>query len=643
MLTVSDAYKTVIADINRTDRITGTITLVDGTVIPITDEIIINNSVTLSEQLVSGDTFEIGTFYTNKLNITVYDENYLTRTYANAKIKPYYGLQLPDGTWEDIPLGIFTVDNSLTKRKGSIHALTAFDKSVLFDVDISTYSGGSKTVAAHITDMCADIGVELENSDLSRFPNYDTVVDPTGCAQIQTYRDLMEWCCALMGSSALISRYGKLKILLLQESVTIDDEGNREYDFAVVFGGDERTGTEFFDLRALIKYASTTFDGEQYVKTLPFTLNDEMGRNAVINIAENPLLSGLSNAKTVWENSLSMLKVSLRSAEFTTIGNPAVECFDTIGVKGGKIDLGRTIAVFPTSIAWKYRGGQQIKCAFAELTEESTLPVQTLSDSDTAKLPVEVKSKTEKRIDGVGQKAASAGGVGKFTNSAKTAEIFNDYSGNKATGGYSHAEGFETAAGGDYSHAEGWGTLAKSVSHAEGEDTSADKCSHAEGRQANATGEYCHAEGYETTATGIVSHAEGQRSASSGWASHAEGFETAAGGDYSHAEGYNTISQQNAAHAEGYETRAGGAYSHAQNKGTVAQYSSNTAMGKYNEKGKDLALAVGNGTSDTSRSNALELDWNGNLTLAGKINSEAVEIETLTNLEIHDLIVLANG
>ena len=66
-------------------------------------------------------------------------------------------------------------------------------------------------------------------------------------------------------------------------------------------------------------------------------------------------------------------------------------------------------------------------------------------------------------------------------------------------------------------------------------------------------------------------------------------------------------------------------------------------MGKYNEKGKDLALAVGNGTSDTARSNALELDWNGNLTLAGKINSSAVEISTLTNLEIHDLIVLANG
>ena len=90
-------------------------------------------------------------------------------------------------------------------------------------------------------------------------------------------------------------------------------------------------------------------------------------------------------------------------------------------------------------------------------------------------------------------------------------------------------------------------------------------------------------------------------------------------------------------------TTASGTGAHAQNLCTVAECEYNTAMGKYNEKGKDLALAVGNGTSDTARSNALELDWQGNLNIAGKINSEAVEIATLTNLEIHDLIVRANG
>lgn len=288
-------------------------------------------------------------------------------------------------------------------------------------------------------------------------------------------------------------------------------------------------------------------------------------------------------------------------------------------------------------------------------------------------------------------------GVGKFTDSAKTSEIFNDYSGNTANGDYSHAEGYKTKASGSgahaegnastasgsyshaegngtasgnyahaegyntkadgyYSHAEGYGTTAKGVSHAEGEDTVAEGCSHAEGRETVSNGQYSHAEGFQSIANGIASHTEGQRSVSTGWASHAEGCETRASGDYSHTEGYDTSATSSyshaegykttalyAAHSEGYETRADGNYSHAQNKGTVAEYNSNTAIGKYNEKGKDLALAVGNGSSDTARSNALELDWQGNLNIAGKINSEAVEIATLTNLEIHDLIVRANG
>lgn len=144
MLDVSAAYTAAIKDKNRTDRITGTIKLCDGETINITDDIIVNNSVTLKEQLVSGDTFEIGTFYTNQLDITVYDNNFLSRTYANARITPKYEIQLADGTWESVPLGIFTVDNSLTKRKGSIHKLTAFDDSTKFDVDISVYSGGKR-------------------------------------------------------------------------------------------------------------------------------------------------------------------------------------------------------------------------------------------------------------------------------------------------------------------------------------------------------------------------------------------------------------------------------------------------------------------------------------------------------------------
>ena len=558
MLDVSAAYTAAIKDKNRTDRIAGTIKLCDGETINITDDIIVNNSVTLKEQLVSGDTFEIGTFYTNQLDITVYDDNFLTRTYANARITPKYEIQLADGTWESVPLGVFTVDNSLTKRKGSIHKLTAFDDSTRFDVNISAYAGGRKTVQQHIKDAAADVGIELATTDFGAYPNDNLTVDSTISTEIQTYRDLIEWCCAIMAASARINRYGKLEIVKLKEkTTTVDDALIYDPDYTVE--GYERTGTEFFDLRALTKYFSTTFDGEQYVCTNISTLDDSAARKATLYIPENPLLQSLSieTRKSAFQSCADAMTIALRRVEFSFNGNPAIECFDTLCGSGGKIDVNRTIAFFPTTLVWKYRGAHKVSCAFAELTDEATATVleMTLASNEQSKTPVQVKSKTEKRLDGVGKKATSGGndGVGKYTNSDKNCEIFNDYSGNKAESYYAHAEGSKTAATAPYSHAEG--------------------------RETTASNESAHAEGMNTFAMGRCAHAEGMGTVASGSNSHASGYYTVAGSEHM------------------------------------------TAMGRYNSTTSNALLVIGNGYGEDRRSNALVVDDAGNLYISGALNA----------------------
>ena len=558
MLDVSAAYTAAIKDKNRTDRIAGTIKLCDGETINITDDIIVNNSVTLKEQLVSGDTFEIGTFYTNQLDITVYDDNFLTRTYANARITPKYEIQLADGTWESVPLGVFTIDNSLTKRKGSIHKLTAFDDSTRFDVNISAYAGGRKTVQQHIKDAAADVGIELATTDFGAYPNDNLTVDSTISTEIQTYRDLIEWCCAIMAASARINRYGKLEIVKLKEkTTTVDDALIYDPDYTVE--GYERTGTEFFDLRALMKYFSTTFDGEQYVYTNISTLDDSAARKATLYIPENPLLQSLSieTRKSAFQSCADAMTIALRRVEFSFNGNPAIECFDTLCGSGGKIDVNRTIAFFPTTLVWKYRGAHKVSCAFAELTDEATATVleMTLASNEQSKTPVQVKSKTEKRLDGVGKKATSGGndGVGKYTNSDKNCEIFNDYSGNKAESYYAHAEGSKTAATAPYSHAEG--------------------------RETTASNESAHAEGMNTFAMGRCAHAEGMGTVASGSNSHASGYYTVAGSEHM------------------------------------------TAMGRYNSTTSNALLVIGNGYGEDRRSNALVVDDAGNLYISGALNA----------------------
>ena len=166
--------------------------------------------------------------------------------------------------------------------------------------------------------------------------------------------------------------------------------------------------------------------------------------------------------------------------------------------------------------------------------------------------------------------AGNADGVGKFTNTDRNCEVFNDYENNVASAYYSHAEGYMTTASAPHSHEEGSNTVASNLS--------------------------CHAEGSGTTASGNCSHAENMGCIASGSNSHAEGYHTIARGEHSHASGSHTIA--------GMEV---------------------FSLGRYNKKAEDVALVVGNGWGNDSheyRSDALTLDYSGNLHISGKLTAD---------------------
>lgn len=180
--------------------------------------------------------------------------------------------------------------------------------------------------------------------------------------------------------------------------------------------------------------------------------------------------------------------------------------------------------------------------------------------------------------------------VGQFTNTDRNCEVFNDYENNVASAYYSHAEGYMTTASAPYSHAEGSNTVASNLS--------------------------CHAEGSGTTASGNCSHAENMGCIASGSNSHAEGYHTIARGEHSHASGSHTIA--------GMEV---------------------FALGRYNKKAEDVALVVGNGWGNDSheyRSDALTLDYSGNLKLAGNLTANSPGWDYL-GAEIHGAARFGNN
>lgn len=100
-----------------------------------------------------------------------------------------------------------------------------------------------------------------------------------------------------------------------------------------------------------------------------------------------------------------------------------------------------------------------------------------------------------------------------------------------------------------------------------------------------------------------------------------------------HMEGYlntlgnstNVINQ--GIHIEGQRCEATGLTCHVEGYSNIAQGTYQHVQGKYNmqDNAGTYADIVGNGTSDTRRANALTLDWNGNLAIAGTMSSAGAD------------------
>ena len=190
-----------------------------------------------------------------------------------------------------------------------------------------------------------------------------------------------------------------------------------------------------------------------------------------------------------------------------------------------------------------------------------------------------------------------ASGRGSHAEGRNTTAISNYYGG---YGGGSHAEGYKSTASGVICHAEGNNTKASGYySHAEGNNTKALYGStHAEGVWTIASGEGAHAEGSQTLASGPFSHAEGGNTTASGRGSHAEGNNTSAVGKYAHAEGENTIASGYFSHAEGRRTLASGQASHTEGFATSSMHISAGGFGAHAEGhtvGSGKIIADGNG------------------------------------------------
>ncbi|MBP5462243.1 MAG: hypothetical protein J6Y20_08980 [Lachnospiraceae bacterium] len=146
------------------------------------------------------------------------------------------------------------------------------------------------------------------------------------------------------------------------------------------------------------------------------------------------------------------------------------------------------------------------------------------------------------------------------------------------------------------------------------------------GQHTTASGDGAVALGSATTASGLCSFAMGVKSASTGTDVY-----TVASGNQSVAMGIGVNAGGNSSQAFGQRTKTTAPMSSAFGNYTIASGRACVVAGQYNVEdtnpvdtthggsARKYVAIIGNGTAENARSNALTVDWDGNVVAAGKI------------------------
>lgn len=384
MYPVSDVFLQAVQENTRKYYWTGKITTKTGQVHEFGYEDIVKGSGYISCQCCGSTEIELGTVYAAEMGITLFSQ--IDRyTLEAAKVELFYHLQIEDGSYEQIPMGIFEISeaNRLTKCL----ELKAYDYMLHFEKDFN----GFETVGTaydFLSLCCKSCQVEMAQTqeEISTMPNADVTLSIYPENDIETYRDVLYFTAQVLGCFCCINREGKLELRKYMAAPILQVERRHRFSSSFSDFVTRYTAVSSTNLRTQIAeyYSLETDDG------------------LTMNLGANPLLQfGLEETrKQLCENILQDLSaVEYVPFDSDTIGNPALDLGDVLTFAGGQADETKSACI--TSIQLKIGGKQSLKCVGKN---------PRLSQA---------KSKNDKNISGLlNQIEAGKIGIHTFTNAS---------------------------------------------------------------------------------------------------------------------------------------------------------------------------------------------------------------------------------
>ena len=343
MRTVSTDFKDAMKSIDRPyDEVYGTIVFPDESVLAVTPSNIIQDSLNIIRQCTDGDSIEFGDVSSDVLELSILTD--ISRyAFYDAAINLKYRI-LINGSWEELPLGVFTIVNPTRPDKNSVK-FSAYDNMRKLDKDLpaDALAGTPFEMLQFISEACNYPLAFDEQFIEDNFTNISTNLYIDSTSGIKTYRDAVKVVCQNLGCCARDNRQGSLE---LYDHHTVVDETldkSRWYNVKIA----DYT-CSFIGLS--ITSAKGTF------VTLPSP--EDIGN--VMKISDAPAwdYGVLAELQLMTDRLFDKLNnVVYTPCELDMPSDPSYDCGDRLALE---TPSGDTIETIITSYEWKWHGGMEI-------------------------------------------------------------------------------------------------------------------------------------------------------------------------------------------------------------------------------------------------------------------------------------------
>ncbi|MGN0254916.1 MAG: hypothetical protein ACI4W2_00185, partial [Eubacterium sp.] len=351
-----------------------------------TDENILSGSFSITNQCSGNNEIQIGQVYVGELNATFLNLSLTRYSLKGMQITPSFGLRLADGTYEDVPLGVFNISEASWTMSGLV--VKAYDNMSLLDKNCNTSqsNGTAYEMALLATESCG-LTLGTTETEFKTFANGTETLSLYAESDIETWRDFVSWLAQTVGCNVMAGRDGS--IIFRPYGQTVVDTLDEEHRFE---------GASFSDFETRYTGLSCVNLADSTTKYYHVDDDDAL----VYNLGTNPLLQyGVDETKDALRTNVltALQQIDYVPFKATLIGNPAYDLMDVFSFSGGIADADKLFCM--TKYNFKYNGGYEME----GVGENPSL--------------ASAKSKTDKNISGLlAQVEQGKLGITTFTNAS---------------------------------------------------------------------------------------------------------------------------------------------------------------------------------------------------------------------------------